>query len=48
MENENLVVKTWGLKQLIIILFTIEQLLIIYIIASRKGIALIDWFSAIF
>ncbi len=41
-------VKDWSLKNIIVILFTIEQLLIIYIIASKKGIALIDWFSNLF
>lgn len=40
--------KAWSLKNIIIVLFTIEQLLIIYIIASKKGISLIDWFSKLF
>jgi hypothetical protein len=40
--------KTWSLKNIIIVLFTIEQLLIIYIIASKKGISIIDWFSKLF
>jgi len=38
----------WSLKNIIIVLFTIEQLLIIYIIASKKGISVIDWFSNLF
>ncbi len=37
--------KAWSLKNIIIVLFTMEQLLIIYIIASKKGISIIDWFS---
>jgi len=40
--------KAWSLKNIIITLFTIEQLLIIYIIASKKGIAIIDWFNNLF
>jgi hypothetical protein len=35
-------------KNLIITLFTIEQVVIIYIIATRKGMSLIDWFSNLF
>lgn len=45
---ENQTEKAWSLKNIIIVLFTIEQLLIIYIIASKKGIAIIDWFSRLF
>jgi hypothetical protein len=41
-------VRSWSLKNIIVVLFTIEQLLIIYIIASKKGIAVIDWFSNLF
>jgi hypothetical protein len=46
MENQN--ENSWSIKNIIILLFTIEQLLIIYIIASKKGISLIDWFSNLF
>jgi len=35
-------------KNMIITLFTIEQVVIIYIIATRKGMSLIDWFSSLF
>jgi len=35
-------------KNMIITLFTIEQVVIIYIIATRKGMSLIDWFSNLF
>ncbi len=45
---ENSEEKAWTLKNVIIVLFTIEQLLIIYIIASKKGISIIDWFSNLF
>jgi hypothetical protein len=48
METKNTENKGWSLKNVIIVLFTIEQILIIYIIASKKGIALIDWFSRLF
>jgi len=40
--------KAWSLKNVIIVLFTIEQMLIIYIIASKKGISFIDWISNLF
>lgn len=40
--------KSWNLKKVIILLFTIEQLVIIYIIASKKGISVIDWISNLF
>lgn len=35
-------------KNIIIALFTIEQVIIIYIIATRKGMSIIDWFSNLF
>lgn len=35
-------------KNIIIALFTIEQIIIIYIIATRKGISFIDWVSGLF
>lgn len=35
-------------KSVIIALFTIEQVVIIYIIATRKGISIIDWLAGIF
>lgn len=40
--------KSWNLKKIIILLFTIEQLVIIYIIVSKKGISVIDWISNLF
>lgn len=40
--------RSWNLKKVIILLFTIEQLVIIYIIASKKGISVIDWISNLF
>jgi len=36
------------IKNIIIALFTIEQIIIIYIIATRKGMSVIDWFSNLF
>lgn len=36
------------LKNIVIALFTIEQLVIIYVIATRKGMSIIDWFSNLF
>jgi len=44
-ERENKKSKT---KSVIIALFTIEQVIIIYIIATRKGISVIDWLVSIF
>ena len=35
-------------KNIIIALFTIEQVVIIYIIATRKGMSMIDWLSSLF
>lgn len=45
MQREN---KNSRFKNIIIALFTIEQLIIIYVIATRKGISIIDWFSNLF
>ena len=36
------------LKKVVIALFIIEQVIIIYIIATRKGMSVIDWLSNIF
>ncbi len=36
------------IKNAIIALFTIEQVVIIYIIATRKGMSVIDWLASIF
>jgi len=35
-------------KNAIIALFTIEQVVIIYIIATRKGMSVVDWFASLF
>jgi len=40
--------KDTKIKNIIIALFTIEQVIIIYIIATRKGMSMIDWLSSIF
>ncbi|NPD48048.1 MULTISPECIES: hypothetical protein [unclassified Lentimicrobium] len=40
--------KSSKLKTIVIALFTIEQIIIIYIIATRKGTSVIDWFSNLF
>ncbi len=36
------------IKNIIIALFTLEQVIIIYIIATRKGMSIIDWISELF
>lgn len=40
--------KSSRFKTIVIALFTIEQVIIIYIIATRKGMSVIDWFSNLF
>jgi hypothetical protein len=35
-------------KNILIALFTIEQIVIIYIIATKKGMSVIDWFTNLF
>lgn len=36
------------LKKVVISLFIIEQVVIVYIIATRKGMSVIDWFASLF
>lgn len=40
--------KNSKIKNVVIALFTIEQIIIIYIIATRKGMSVIDWFANLF
>ncbi len=40
--------KGLSLKNIVISLFVIEQVIIIYVIATRKGMSVIDWFSNLF
>ena len=45
-ETENK--KKSTMKSIIIALFMIEQVIIIYIIATRKGISFVDWIISLF
>lgn len=36
------------IKNIIITLFIIEQIIIIYVIATKKGMSVIDWFANLF
>lgn len=40
--------KKFKIKNIVIALFTLEQIVIIYIIATRKGMSVIDWFASLF
>lgn len=46
--NIDMVKKKDRLKNIIIILFVIEQFVIIYVISTRKGEQLVDWFFNLF
>ena len=47
MRNQN---SNWDIKikRIVIALFAIEQVVIIYIIATRKGLSIVDWFIDFF
>lgn len=46
--QENKENKKDRIKNIVITLFVIEQFVIIYIIAQRKGHSIIDWFASLF
>ncbi len=40
--------KNSKIKNIVIAIFALEQVIIIYIIATRKGMSIIDWISNLF
>lgn len=40
--------KNSKIKNIVIAIFALEQVIIIYIIATRKGMSIIDWISSLF